>query len=89
VLSPNYFEDPARFFAAFGGIFCGQIRNPKAEIRKKTELRTSKQRRLSQFDSLWTTVGFRVSDFFRHSDFGHRISRFSRSIENIEEPPAR
>ena len=81
------------FSAVSGGIFSGQIRNPKAEIRKKSELRTLKQRGFSRFASsrcLWTTVawrfGFRVSSFFRPSDFGLRVSRFRHSIKNSEEP---
>src|SRR5258705_4368068 len=41
----------------------GKIRNPKAEIRRKSEIRRPKA--LTEH-----TFGFRASDFFRPSDFG-------------------
>jgi len=55
----------------------GEIRSPKSEVRKKSELRTSKNPpkgemvRISAFGLL--------SDFgFRTSDFGFRISDFEK-----------
>jgi hypothetical protein len=54
----------------------GEIRNPKAEARKKAEIRRSKAEIVKKVKALkalkrkeWI-FGFRVSDFFRPSDFG-------------------
>ena len=46
-----------------------QFRNPKSEIRKKTEARTAIGTALT-----WTRFGLRISAFFRIS--GIRISEF-------------
>src|SRR6266480_4936808 len=66
-----------------------QIRNPKSEIRRKSEARNPKfqssfglsrwrglhtaVRQLRQPNSLVSDFGLRFSDFFRPSDFGFRI----------------
>src|SRR5438105_2993450 len=51
-----------------------QIRNPKAEIRTKSEDRNPKTRTPSaRAVSDTARFGFRVSDFFRISGFGFRI----------------
>src|ERR1035441_5347082 len=54
----------------------GQSRNPKSEIRRKSENRSPKEASPDGLAACWrdSGFGFRISGFLRSSDFGLRVS---------------
>src|ERR1051325_8391455 len=82
----------------------GEIRNPKAEIRKKPEIRSPKISRTAQHHSCWcvclqstrevyhderSDFGFRASFGFRTSDFGFHPSGGLPCPFGPQRPPKR